>query len=155
VTPVGGYGIGIRLTLPLTPSWRTPAEPYRRFFGGPLEPARDASKLDAPPAWLSWTGARAGLELIASLDAGAANDHCLGLAAAYADELPRVGLRPIASRQSQIVVARAPRAAEQVAQLRRRGVIAAANGDRLRVGFHAFNTEADLAAVLAALRLSH
>jgi selenocysteine lyase/cysteine desulfurase len=140
---------------PLTPSWRTPAEPYRRFFGGPLEPARDASKLDAPPAWLSWTGARAGLELFASLDAGAANDHCLGLAAAYADELPRVGLRPIASRQSQIVVARAPRAAEQVAQLRRRGVIAATNGDRLRVGFHAFNTEADLAAVLAALRLSH
>jgi selenocysteine lyase/cysteine desulfurase len=89
---------------PLTPSWRTPAEPYRRFFGGPLEAAVDA--------------------------------HCLALAAAYAAELPRLGLRPVASSLSQIVVAQTAKAAEYVAQLGRRGIVAAANGDRLRVGFH-------------------
>jgi selenocysteine lyase/cysteine desulfurase len=137
---------------PLTPSWRTPAEPYRRFFGGPLEAAADASKLDAPPAWLSWIGARAGLELTAGLDAAAVDAHCLALAAAYAAELPRLGLRPVASSLSQIVVAQTAKAAEYVAQLGRRGIVAAANGDRLRVGFHAFNTEADVAAALAALR---
>jgi selenocysteine lyase/cysteine desulfurase len=137
---------------PLTPSWRTPAEPYRRFFGGPLEAAADASKLDAPPAWLSWIGARPGLELIAGLDAAAVQDHCLALAAAFVAGLPRLGLRPVASRLSQIVVAQTAKAAEHVAPLGRRGIVAAANGDRLRVGFHAFNTEQDVAAALAALR---
>jgi selenocysteine lyase/cysteine desulfurase len=137
---------------PLTPSWRTPTDPHRKFFGGPFEAAPDASKLDAPPAWLSWTGARAGLELIAALDADAAQDHCLALAAAFAAELPRLGLRPVASRLSQIIVTRTPRAAEYIAGLRRRRIVAAANGDRLRVGFHAFNTEQDVVALLAALR---
>jgi selenocysteine lyase/cysteine desulfurase len=139
---------------PLTPSWRTPAEPYRRFFGGPFEAATDASKLDSPPAWLSWTGARAGLELVAALDADAVQDHCLALAAACAAELPRLGLRPVANRLSQIVVVRTPKAAEYVARLRRRRILAAANGDRLRVGFHAFNTEEDVVAFLAAVRLN-
>jgi selenocysteine lyase/cysteine desulfurase len=46
---------------------------------------------------------------------------------------------------------RTAKAAEYVAWLRRRGIVAAANGDRVRVGFHAFNTDDDLAAVLAAL----
>jgi selenocysteine lyase/cysteine desulfurase len=137
---------------PLTPSWRTPAEPYRQFFGGTFEAAPDASKLDAPPAWLSWAGARAGLELIAALDADAAQDHCLALAAACAAELPRLGLRAVASRPSQIVVTRTARATEYVALLRRRRIVAAANGDRLRVGFHAFNTEEDVVAFLTALR---
>jgi selenocysteine lyase/cysteine desulfurase len=136
---------------PLTPSWRTPAEPYRRFFGGPFEAATDASKLDAPPAWLSWTGARASLELIAGLDAAAVDAHCLALAAAFAAELPRLGLRPVASSLSQIVVAQTAKAAEYVTQLGRRGIVAAANGDRLRVGFHAFNTDQDVAAALATL----
>jgi selenocysteine lyase/cysteine desulfurase len=136
---------------PLTPSWRTPAEPYRRFFGGPFEAATDASKLDAPPAWLSWTGARASLELIAGLDAAAVDAHCLALAAAFAAELPRLGPRPVASSLSQIVVAQTAKAAEYVTQLGRRGIVAAANGDRLRVGFHAFNTDQDVAAALATL----
>jgi hypothetical protein len=80
--------------------------------------------------------------------------HCLALAGEYAAELPSLGLRPIASRPSQIVVARTAKAAELVVQLGRRGIVAGANGDRLRVGFHAFNTEEDVAAVLAALRQS-
>jgi hypothetical protein len=46
---------------PLTPSWRTPAEPSRRL-GEPLETARTQARCDA--AWLSWTGARASRELI-------------------------------------------------------------------------------------------
>ena len=96
--------------------------------------------------------ARAGLEPIAGLDAAAVQDHCLALATAYAAELPRLGLRPVASRLSQIVVAQTAKAAEYVAPLGRRGIVAAANGDRLRVGFHAFNTEQDVAAALAALR---
>lgn len=119
-----------------------------------MEAAADASKLDAPPAWLSWVGARAGLELIDGLDADAVDAHCLALAAAYAAELPRLGLRPVASSLSQIVVAQTAKAAEYVAQLGRRGIVAAANGDRLRVGFHAFNTEQDVAITLAALRAS-
>jgi hypothetical protein len=80
--------------------------------------------------------------------------HCLALAGAYAAELPRLGLRPIGSRLSQIVVARTAKAAEIVAQLHRRRIVAGANGDGLRVGFHAFNNEEDVAAVLAALRQS-
>lgn len=131
---------------------RTPAEPYRQFFGGPFEAARDASKLDAPPAWLSWTGARAGLELIAALDADAAQDHCLALAAACAAELPLLGLRRSRVALSQIVVVRTPTAADYVTRLRRRRTVAAAIGNRLRVGFHAFNTKEDVLAFLTALR---
>lgn len=76
--------------------------------------------------------------------------HCLALA--YAAELAGLGLRPLATRLSHIVVAQTASAAECVTRLAQRGIVAAANDDRLRVGFHAFNTEEDVAAVLAALR---
>jgi selenocysteine lyase/cysteine desulfurase len=78
--------------------------------------------------------------------------HCLALAEAYAAELPGLGVRPLATRLSQIVVAQTASAAECVARLAQRDIVAAANADRLRVGFHAFNTEEDVVAVLAALR---
>jgi hypothetical protein len=58
----------------------------------------------------------------------------------------------IPDRPSQIVVVRTGSAPEWVASLAHRGIVTAANSERLRVGSHAFNTEEDVEAVLAALR---
>jgi selenocysteine lyase/cysteine desulfurase len=157
LAPRGSGWLSVRDDLlddvgPLIPSWRTPAEPRRRYFGGPYEQALDATKLDSPPAWLSWAGARAGLELIARLDAHEAERHCVALASSYGSQVARLGLEPVAPVTSQIVVARSDRAHRLVATLRERGIVAAALQNRLRVGFHAFNTSDDLDAILRTLR---
>lgn len=136
---------------PLIPSWRTPSDPYAEYFGGPIEMAADASRLDSPPVWLSWIGARAGLELVGRLDAAATEEHCIALASECHAALTDLGFEPMASTISHIVSARTEDAAAYAAALVRDGVMVAANHDRFRVGFHAFNTHDDLARLVAAL----
>jgi selenocysteine lyase/cysteine desulfurase len=55
------------------------------------------------------------------------------------------------ARRGPLVVIRSEDAAELVRRLDARGIVVSSRGDGLRVSFHAYNNEADVDAVLAAL----
>ncbi len=137
---------------PHSPSWKSVAAPFAEYYGGPLAPAPAARRLDASLAWFSWVGARAALELIASLDAAAAEAHCLGLAADFRRAAAERGfsLAPAEIPSQTLAVSVADPEALR-ARLAERGVIAAVRGGSLRLGFHFYNDETDAAAALSAL----
>jgi selenocysteine lyase/cysteine desulfurase len=137
---------------PLAPGWKTPAEPYKDYYGGPYAPAPTARRLDGTLAWFSWPGARAALELIGSLDAREVEERCLGLAAAFRDEARRRELPVVAEEvPSQIVGVQVPDPAAVRRRLLEQKVIAAVRGGSLRLGFHAYNDESDVETALRAL----
>jgi len=60
-----------------------------------------------------------------------------------------------AARRGPLAVVRAANAADLVQRLERRGIIASARGNGLRISFHAYNSEQDVDAVLDALEADH
>ncbi len=137
---------------PIAPSWKSVAAPFEDYYGGPLALAAGARRLDASLAWFSWVGARAALELLATLDAAAVEARCLGLAKAFREAAAERGftLAP-AEVPSQTASIRVPDPEALRARFEDRRIIAAVRGGSLRLGFHAYNDESDLAAVLEAL----
>ena len=135
---------------PLLPSWKS--TPDGGYFGGPLRTSADASRCDTSPAWLSWIGACAAIQLIAQLPAVDVEQHCLTLADAFRDESRSAGAVPAsAGLSSHIVVVRVPDPEAVRARLRSGRVHAQVLGDRLRVGFHYFNNHDDVTAALRML----
>ncbi|MEV0057768.1 aminotransferase class V-fold PLP-dependent enzyme [Saccharopolyspora shandongensis] len=136
---------------PLAPGWKSTAAPHG-YFGGALDLAPDAGRCDASPAWFSWIGACAALQVLAALDPDRVERHVLGLAAHLADEAEALGLRPVHDGpQSHIVVLATDQADQLARSLAAHGVRATALGDRVRFGFHYFNDDTDITAVTRAL----
>ena len=102
----------------------------------------DARRLDVSPAWLSWVGTAPAVELLADIGAGALGAHGVRLANRLRDALD------LAPEPSPILTLSAPRARER---LERAGVKASVRGEAVRVGFHLYNDDADVDAVVAAL----
>jgi selenocysteine lyase/cysteine desulfurase len=138
--------------MPLVPSWKSVESPFADFYGGPLSPAPQARRLDSSLAWFSWVGARAGLSLLASLDAAAVEARCLGLAEGFRRAAAERGL-PVSPTEvpSQILAVTVADPEALRARLVERGIIASVRGGSLRLGFHAYNDESDAAAALDAL----
>jgi selenocysteine lyase/cysteine desulfurase len=137
---------------PLDPSWKTPPDPHSDYYGGPYEAAPSGRGLDSSIAWLPWTGARAALELVCSLDAGAVESRCLGLAGEFRTQMTRRGFDVVSQElPSQVVAVRVPDPRALDVRLAERGVVAAVRDAYLRIGFHAFNDESDLGAALDAI----
>jgi len=136
---------------PLMPGWKSAAD--GGYFGGSLQLAAGAARCDTSPAWLSWTGAEAAIALLSALPAAAVERHCLNLAATFRDGALEAGAPPAGTGQpSHIAVVRVTDPDAVSARLQAAGVRAQLLGDRLRVGFHYFNNDEDVAAALAALR---
>lgn len=129
-------------TPPAAANWYAGEDPWRSIYGLPLRLADGARRLDLSPVWLAQVGAAAVLPWLAGLDLGSVEAHCLGLADGL---LRRLGLDP---RGSAIV---ALEAADADLRLANAGVVASARAGKARVGFHLYNTEADVDAVVRAL----
>jgi len=137
---------------PLAPGWKSVELPFADFYGGPFAPAAGARRLDASLAWFSWVGARAALDLLASFDAEAIEARCLSLAQSFREAAAQRGFRLApAEVPSQTAAIHVPDPESLHARLEKRRVIASVRGGSLRLGFHAYNDESDLAAVLEAL----
>jgi selenocysteine lyase/cysteine desulfurase len=137
---------------PLAPSWKTVPEPYVEYYGGPIELPKDARRADMSLAWLTWPGALAALRIHDQLDRAEVEERCLSLAREFREEAQRRGFRVIpedAPSQIQALEVADPEALKQ--RLKERNVIGAIRGGSLRLGFHAFNNESDLATALDAL----
>jgi selenocysteine lyase/cysteine desulfurase len=137
---------------PLAPSWKTVSEPYVDYYGGPVELPLHARRVDIPLAWQIWPAVLAALRTITSLDAAEVEAHCLSLARAFREEATSRGFRLVPEElpsQIQALAVGDPEALKQ--RLKEHRVIGAVRGDALRLGFHAYNDESDLATALEAL----
>lgn len=136
----------------LAPSWHS--DPEHGYFGGALRPQPGAARCDTSAGWLPWIGADAALDVHRALDPEDVERHCLRLAAAFSQAARELGYRPVArGAASHIVVLRHGGVQGRVAEaFGATGVRANVLPDRLRVGFHYFNTEQDVATAIGALR---
>lgn len=137
---------------PLAPSWKTVPEPYADYYGGPVELPLHARRVDLPLAWQVWPAANAGLRLVAGLDPGEVEEHCLGLARELREETAGRGFRLVSEdAPSQIQALEVPDPKILSERLRDHRVIGAVRGGWFRLGFHAYNDRSDVAAALDAL----
>ena len=127
---------------PLYAGWYAGADAWTSIYGLPLRLADSARRLDASPAWLSHVGAATALPWLAGLDAEAVRAHCVGLADTVRN---RLGLPPTGSA---ILSVPRPDAGER---LRAAGVTSSVRAGAVRLAFHLYNTDDDVARVLDAL----
>lgn len=114
---------------------------WSSLYGLPMQLASDARRFDASPVWFSVLGAGLSLPWIASLDQAAVETHTVRLANQLRAEL---GLAPADSAIVSIPAGRPD-------SLHDAGIRASVRGGAVRVGFHLYNTEADLDRLLGAL----
>lgn len=130
---------------PLNANWRSAADPYGRYFGGPLTLADDARMFDVSRAWFPWVGAIESLRLLAEWSRAGALDEVRRLAHGLADRLavPWHGASLVCAPIADGEAARA--------DLRTAGVRASVRGTAIRFAVHLYNTDADLDRAAAAI----
>lgn len=140
---------------PLVTGWFGRADPFA-FSLTPLTWAASARRFETgSPAVPSIYGAVAGLELLATVGPDVVERQIAHLVermvtgAAARGFAVRTPGEP--TRRGALVVVGATDGPALAARLANRGVIASARGSGLRVSFHAYNNDADVDAVLAAL----
>jgi selenocysteine lyase/cysteine desulfurase len=129
-------------TEPLLAGWYAGDDPHRSYYGRPLRVASTARRLDTSPAWFNWVAAVPALETLLAIGVDAIHAHDVALANRF-----RAGLG-LAPSNSAIVSTDVPGAADKLAAA---GILTAVRAGSLRASFHAYNTEADVDAALAAL----
>jgi selenocysteine lyase/cysteine desulfurase len=145
--------------VPLAPSWASVSgDPYIKMDGGPyLESLSvDARRADFSPAWLSWVGARAALNLLLSLNPAELEEHCFGLADVFRNSARKqnISLAPAEQRSHIVGVDMGTKEAAQAAsdKLKSKKIITGVRGNYLRIGFHGFNTENEVNRTLTSIR---
>jgi selenocysteine lyase/cysteine desulfurase len=127
---------------PIAAGWYAGEDPYSSFYGAPLRLAKDARRFDLSPAWFPWIATAPTLELLLEIGIEAIHEHNLRLANRFREGL---GLPP---GNSAIVSAELPEAEERLGGTR---VMAAARAGLLRTSWHVYNTDDDVAELLALL----
>ncbi|MBU4335201.1 MAG: aminotransferase class V-fold PLP-dependent enzyme [Actinobacteria bacterium] len=130
---------------PVHAGWYAGADPATSMYGCAMHLADDARRLDVSPAWLAWCGAAPALELFAELDPQALLDHDVRLADTVRTEL---GLDPTGSA---IVALPDPDGSRRRA-LTAAGCTVAGRDGGVRLAFHVWNDEEDVARAVTALR---
>lgn len=130
--------------VPLAAGWYAGEDVWASTYGPGMALAASARRFDTSPAWLTWVGAASALEHFATVDAEAAWARATALADGL---LGRLGLD---SREQAIIALDDPDGSRAEA-LDSAGVRFARRAGRVRLGFHVWNTEADLELVVGAL----
>ncbi len=115
---------------------------WSSLYGLPLRLAGDARRFDASPVWFSVLGAGLSLPWLAPMDRAAVEAHTVGLANRLRAELD------LPPADSAIVSIPATHATDA---LQRAGIRASVRAGATRVGFHLYNTDADLDRLIDAL----
>jgi selenocysteine lyase/cysteine desulfurase len=131
--------------IPTGAGWYGGDNIWASCYGPTMELAADARRFDVSPAFGAWVGAEVALGMFAQLDIAEIWKHASGLGNLLCD---RLGLE----RQNQAIVTWADPQGEALARLAAASIVASGRAGRLRTAFHLWNTEEDVAAVVAALR---
>jgi selenocysteine lyase/cysteine desulfurase len=129
--------------VPIVAGWYAGADPWDSVYGTPLRLAPDARRFDVSPAWLGWAAAAASLEVLEAAGVERVHEHDVTLANAFR---ARAGLPP--SDSAIVAVDVDPDAARRLEEA---GVRGAMRAGRLRLSFHLYNDEDDVALAAAAL----
>lgn len=130
--------------VPSLAGWYAGEEPWTSIYGGTLRLATSARRFDVSPAWLSWVGSVPALELIAATGVDRIHAHDVALAERTRQ---RLGLPPSSSAIVTIPMDRTDRLGEH-------GIAASVRAGSVRVGFHLYNSVADVDALVAAVSSS-
>ncbi|ACQ79194.1 aminotransferase class V [Beutenbergia cavernae DSM 12333] len=122
--------------VPHQAGWFAGEDRWSSIYGAPLRLAADARRFDVSPAWHSWVGAAASLEVLAEIGPAARHSHATGLAARFCAGLG------VAHDGSAIVSVTVDD--DGVAALAAADVVVAARAGRTRFSFYVNNTEADV-----------
>ncbi len=133
------------LLTPLQAGWYAGDDVWQSCYGPSMHLAHDARQFDVSPAWQAWVGAEQSISLFASLDIPSVWAHTSGLGDQLCDAL---GI----PQQHQAIVSWADPDKAELGKLIAAGIRASGRAGRLRASFHLWNTEADVAAVVTALR---
>jgi selenocysteine lyase/cysteine desulfurase len=125
--------------VPALAGWYAGEDPWTSIYGGALRLAASARRFDVSPAWLSWDGSVPALELIATTGVDRIHAHDVALADQARE---RLGLPSSSSAIVTIPM-------DRTDQLRERGIAAAVRAGSVRVGFHLYNSVADVDALVA------
>lgn len=135
---------------PVLSGWKSSDLPHG-YFGGELRVPTSARRLDTSPAWFSWIGALAALEVLETIDRRDVETHVLETSGAFTRGAVERGFTVSAVEQpSHIAVVHAP-ADVDLDALSLAGVRAGVTGRRVRAAFHYFVSRDDVEAALDAL----
>ena len=129
---------------PLHAGWWATDDPNGNLFGLPNRISRTmARRLDTSPAWFSWVGTAAALEVIAKVGIASIEAHDMGLARRFCSALSL----PAPASPIVYMDARA-----DFRKLLESGIRASVRGGRVRLSFHLYNTDEDVDRAVTALR---
>lgn len=138
---------GYQQTLaPIQANWYAGEQIWGSCYGPTMNLAADARSFDVSPAWPVWVGAEPVIELFASLDLDEVHAHNVALGDALCDGL---GI----ARRGQAIVTWPDADGRQLQALVAAGIVASGRAGCVRVAFHLWNDERDVADVLEALSL--
>ena len=129
---------------PVQAGWYAGEDVWSSVYGTEMNLAKDARQFDVSPAWQAWVGAEQPIAMFADLDIAELWEHTTGLGNQLCDAL---GIE----RQNQAIVTWPDESGTDLAKLTAAGITASGRAGRLRDAFHLWNTEEDVAAVIAAL----
>jgi selenocysteine lyase/cysteine desulfurase len=130
--------------VPAQAGWYAGDSVWDSCYGPSMNLALDARRFDTSPAWLSWVGAEASLELFTDLDIGQVWAANIALGNQLSE---RLGLDPL----DQAIVTWLDPDGTDAELLRRGSLTAASRAGRVRLGFHLWNTTDDVDRVVSAL----
>ncbi len=133
------------LLTPLQAGWYAGENVWQSCYGPDMRIATGARRFDVSPAWQAWIGAEKSIALFAGLDIAEVWARASGLG----DQLCAALGIPL---QHQAIVTWPDSSGGDLGKLNAAGIRASGRAGRLRASFHLWNTEADVAAVVAALR---
>jgi len=134
---------GARLN-PAQAGWYAGESPWASCYGPEMNLAADARRFDVSPAWPAWVGAEPAIELFRSLDLGAVRAHTVALGDALCDGLDM-------DRLGQALVSWPDAGGRDFERLTQAGLVTSGRAGRVRVAFHLWNDEDDVADALSAL----
>jgi selenocysteine lyase/cysteine desulfurase len=132
---------------PWTAGWKSRVDPYEDYYGLP-ELTTDARRLDISLPWFSAAGGRASLQLFADLGIERVAAHNIRLARALTAELG------LPDPPTPIVRLQVDDAEGAAGRLQEAGIACSVRGGSVRLSFHLYNDEADVALAATALRPS-
>ncbi|MFJ7286890.1 aminotransferase class V-fold PLP-dependent enzyme [Curtobacterium sp. NPDC098951] len=129
---------------PVQAGWYAGADVWASCYGPTMALADDARRFDVSPAWQAWPGAVAALRHLASLDTASSWRHATRLTDLLADTLG-------SPRSGQAITTFPDADGAALGVLAAAGITASGRAGRLRLAFHRWNDEEDVARVADAL----